>query len=49
LALARSGDREAAVAIWNRILANSPKDAAYRPLVELGVASLSQPAPMQHR
>ena len=47
LALARSGDRASAVAIWNRILANSPKDASYRPLIELGVASLSQPAPRE--
>ena len=45
LAMARSGDRASAVAIWKRILANSPKDASYRPLIELGVATLSQPAP----
>ena len=45
LAMARSGDRASAVAIWTRILANSPKDASYRPLIELGVATLSQPAP----
>jgi cytochrome c-type biogenesis protein CcmH len=41
LALARSGDRQAAVAIWQRILGNAPKDAAWRPLVEQGVATLS--------
>lgn len=45
LALARSGDRASAVAIWKRLLANSPKDASYRPLIELGIAALSQPAP----
>ena len=45
LALARSGDRASAVAIWKRLLANSPKDASWRPLIELGVATLSQPAP----
>ena len=45
LALARSGDRAAAVAIWKRILANGPKDASWRPLIELGVATLGQPAP----
>jgi cytochrome c-type biogenesis protein CcmH len=42
LALARSGDREAAVAIWQRILQNAPKDAEWRPLVEQGVAALSR-------
>ncbi|MFL6764074.1 MAG: tetratricopeptide repeat protein [Sphingomicrobium sp.] len=41
LALARSGDRQAAVAIWQRILGNAPKDAAWRPLVQQGVATLS--------
>jgi cytochrome c-type biogenesis protein CcmH len=45
LALARSGDRASAVAIWRRLLANSPKDASWRPLVELGIATLSQPVP----
>jgi cytochrome c-type biogenesis protein CcmH len=42
LALARSGDREAAIAIWRRILATAPKDAEWRPLVEQGVAALSK-------
>jgi cytochrome c-type biogenesis protein CcmH len=41
LALARSGDREAAVAIWERILKTAPKDAEWRPLIEQGVAALS--------
>ena len=45
LALARSGDRAGAIAIWKRILANAPKDATWRPLVELGVVTMSQPAP----
>jgi cytochrome c-type biogenesis protein CcmH len=45
LALARSGDRQAAVEIWKRILAKAPKDASWRPLVEQGVAALSAPAP----
>jgi cytochrome c-type biogenesis protein CcmH len=44
LALARSGDRQAAVAIWQRILKNAPKDAEWRPLVEQGVVALSRPA-----
>ena len=43
LALARSGDRQSAVAIWRRILMNAPKDAEWRPLVEQGVAALSRP------
>jgi cytochrome c-type biogenesis protein CcmH len=47
LALARSGDRAGAIAIWKRILANSPKDASWRPLIELGVATLSQPQPVR--
>jgi cytochrome c-type biogenesis protein CcmH len=44
LALARSGDRQAAVDIWTRILARAPKDASWRPLVEQGVAALGEPA-----
>ena len=42
LALARSGDRAAAIAIWQRVLATAPKDAEWRPLVEQGVAALSK-------
>jgi len=42
LALARSGDRQSAVAIWRRILMNAPKDAGWRPLIEQGVAALSR-------
>lgn len=41
LALARSGDRRAAVAIWQQVLKNAPKDAEWRRLVEQGVAALS--------
>lgn len=43
LALARSGDRQAAVEIWKRILARAPADAGWRPLVEQGIAALSAP------
>lgn len=43
LARARSGDRKGAVEIWKRILANAPRDAQWRPLVEQGVAALSRP------
>jgi cytochrome c-type biogenesis protein CcmH len=46
LALARSGDREGAVAMWQQILTTAPKNASWRPLVEQGVAALSrQPSP----
>jgi len=45
LALARSGDRASAVAIWQQILKTAPKDAEWRPLVEQGVAALSGSAP----
>ena len=44
LALARSGDRQAAVAMWKQVLAIAPKDASWRPLVEQGVAALSKPS-----
>jgi len=43
LALARSGDRQQAVAMWQRILKTAPSDAEWRPLVEQGVAALSEP------
>jgi cytochrome c-type biogenesis protein CcmH len=43
LALARSGDREGALAQWRRILATAPPNASWRPLVEQGVAALSAP------
>lgn len=49
LALARSGDPQAAVAAWQSILATAPRDAGWRPLVEQGVAALSRPAPPQRR
>jgi cytochrome c-type biogenesis protein CcmH len=41
LALARSGDRQAAVRLWTEVLATAPKDASWRPLIEQGVAALS--------
>lgn len=43
LALARSGDPQAAVAIWRRTLANAPPKASWRPLVERGIAAFSRP------
>ena len=45
LALARSGDREGALKLWNGILATAPADASWRPLVERGVAILGPPPP----
>lgn len=47
LALARSGDPEAAVAIWQSVLATAPKDASWRPLIEQGIAALTAPPPDQ--
>jgi cytochrome c-type biogenesis protein CcmH len=44
LALARSGDRQAAVEIWKRILAKAPPNASWRPLIEQGVAAVSAPS-----
>lgn len=43
LALARSGDGQAALTIWNRILADAPADAEWRPLVEQAVKALQAP------
>ena len=45
LAMARSGDRAGAVALWRELLADAPADAGWRPLVEDGVAALSRPRP----
>ncbi len=42
LALARSGDRQGALAVWQQLLKTAPADAGWRPLVEQGVAALSQ-------
>ena len=44
LALARSGDRQAAVAVWQQILKTAPANAEWRPLVEQGVAALGPPS-----
>jgi cytochrome c-type biogenesis protein CcmH len=48
LALARSGDRQAAIELWKQILAKAPPKAGWRPLVEQGVAALSSPSAAQH-
>jgi cytochrome c-type biogenesis protein CcmH len=44
LALARSGDRQGAIAIWKQVLAKAPPNAGWLLLVEQGVAALSLPA-----
>lgn len=49
VALARSGDPDAAVAVWQRALAKSPKDASWRPLLEAGIAALSPSPPAATR
>jgi cytochrome c-type biogenesis protein CcmH len=45
LALARSGQREAAVEVWQRILVDAPPKASWRPLIEAGIVALSRPPP----
>ena len=44
LALLRSGQRDAALAEWKGLLADSPAEADWRPLVEDGVAMLERQA-----
>jgi cytochrome c-type biogenesis protein CcmH len=48
LALARSGDRQGALLLWRQILKTAPAKADWRPLVEQGVAALSQPSATSH-
>ena len=45
LALARSGDREGAARVWRELLAKSPADAGWRPLVEDVLAALESSQP----
>ena len=45
LALARSGDRDAALRLWRETLATAPENASWRSLVEQGIAVLSQEPP----
>ena len=49
LALARSGQREAAVEVWQRLLVDAPPKASWRPLVEAGIVALSRPPPAPTR
>ncbi|HEU5482024.1 MAG TPA: tetratricopeptide repeat protein [Sphingomicrobium sp.] len=44
LAVARSGDREGAIRLWNDILARAPADAPWRPVFEDAVAALQEPS-----
>ena len=44
LALARSGQPEAASAVWQGLLDNAPTDAPWRPMVESGLAALQPQA-----
>ena len=48
LALARSGDRAGALAVWQEVLKTAPADVEWRPLVEQGVKALSGPPTAQH-
>lgn len=43
LALARSGDRQDALTLWQGILKTAPAKSDWRPLVEHGVEALSRP------
>jgi cytochrome c-type biogenesis protein CcmH len=43
LALARSGDRDGALAAWKQVLASSPADAEWRPMVEQAVDAIEAP------
>jgi len=43
LALARSGDRDGALKLWRDLIAKTPPNASWHPLVEQGIAALSAP------
>ena len=49
LALARSGDRQGALTLWQQILKTAPGDAGWRPLVEQGVMALSRKPSAERR
>ena len=44
LALARSGEREQALGLWQQALALTPPGTSYRPMIEGGISALSTPA-----
>lgn len=41
LALARSGNRELALALWHQVLASAPAEASWRPVVEDSILAIS--------
>ena len=43
LALARSGERAAAIALWRKVLADAPAQASWRPLVEDAILAIDRP------
>jgi cytochrome c-type biogenesis protein CcmH len=43
LALARSGNRAAAITLWRQVLANAPAQASWRPLVEDAILAIEGP------
>jgi tetratricopeptide (TPR) repeat protein len=43
LALARSGDRNGAIAQWHRLLRDTPAQAGWRPLVEDAILAIERP------
>jgi cytochrome c-type biogenesis protein CcmH len=49
LALARSGDRQGALAVWQRVLSTAPANAEWRPLIEQGMKALGSPPGTRHR
>lgn len=48
LGLARSGDRDGALAAWKQVLASAPADADWRPMVEQAIAALEAPPHSPH-
>ncbi len=49
LALARSGDRDGALAAWKQVLASAPPNAEWRPMVEQAVGALDTPPHSPHQ
>jgi cytochrome c-type biogenesis protein CcmH len=43
LALARSGDRESAIALWKQMLSGAPADASWRTMVEDAIEAIERP------
>jgi cytochrome c-type biogenesis protein CcmH len=47
LALVRSGDPQDGVVLWQKLLADTPADASWRPLVEDAIRAVQAPRPPQ--